>query len=179
MTPYLNYTWYFWWYGNQTGATLYFNLYNSSYIGGSYPFYDNYRGWHLYSFQPNEEMSIAAGFDWATVKIIQVSSLDTTNKWFMDRIYFDNVGIEEGVTNQMISTDWLTFGGLVFLSILGVVFVLKSRNYLLNFIFGAVTFGAGAYFLGTDMILSGWINVLALMIGVVCMTDAIMIWRNG
>lgn len=103
-----------------------------------------------------------------------------TNLYSVYANYTEAVIVGSGeVTAQMISTDWLTFGGLVFLCVLSVVFILKSRNYLLNFIFGTIVFGAGVALLGTNTVLSGWINLLSIIMGVVCMLDAFMIWRNG
>lgn len=177
-TAYTNWIFNFWWYGNNSGATLALSFYNNGMTGYyGINWFDSMRGWQLLSFNMTEFQIGGSGMSWSAVRYIYFTSLDTNNTWGVDHLYFSLPAAE--VTTQMISTDWLTFGGLVFLSILGVIFVLKSRNYLLNFIFGVVTFGAGAYFLGTDMILAGWINLLALLMGIICMTDAIVIWRNS
>lgn len=71
--------------------------------------------------------------------------------------------------SDVAGSDWVTFGALLVLSLVCVLLAWKSNVPILNFVFGAITFGAGAYYLGADMVFAGWINLLAIVMAVMCM----------
>lgn len=70
---------------------------------------------------------------------------------------------------DVLQSDWLTFGALLVLSLVCVLLAWKSHVPILNFVFGAITLGAGAYYLGTAMVFAGWINLLAIVMATLCM----------
>lgn len=72
-------------------------------------------------------------------------------------------------TGNVAQSDWLTFGALLVLSLVCMLLAWKSHVPILNFVFGAITLGAGAYYLGSAMVFAGWINLLAIVMAVLCM----------
>lgn len=78
------------------------------------------------------------------------------------------IGAEE-VTAQMISTDWLTFSALMALSLISLILAWKSNVPIINFVFGVVTLGTAAYYLGANIVFAGWINILAILMASLCM----------
>lgn len=73
------------------------------------------------------------------------------------------------IQSDVSQSSWLTFGGLFTLSIVCLILAWKSNIPILNFVFGGLTLGAGAYYLGTSMVFAGWANLLAIVMAVVCM----------
>lgn len=91
-----------------------------------------------------------------------------SDRWFS--IYVNYTPTEETeVTSEVISENWITFAGLLTLAMACVILSWKSNVPILNFVFGGITLGAGAYYLGTDMVFAGWVNMLAIVMSIVCM----------
>lgn len=80
---------------------------------------------------------------------------------------------------QESQADWIIFGALFTLSIICLILAWKSSIPILNFIFGVLTLGAGSYYLGTAMVFSGWANLIAIVMAIVCMILGAIKLRSG
>lgn len=77
-----------------------------------------------------------------------------------------------------VSLNWTTFAALLSFSFICILLILKSNIPILNFVFGTITLGTGAYYLGTEMIFAGWINLLAILMASLCMLSGAIKLRN-
>lgn len=102
---------------------------------------------------------------------------DSLSTGTYERVYRES-GVWYVLTSDVAGSDWVTFGALLVLSLVCVLLAWKSNVPILNFVFGAITFGAGAYFLGADMVFAGWINLLAIVMAIMCILRAAQLLRN-
>lgn len=82
------------------------------------------------------------------------------------------------VTINTISENWITFSALMALSLVCLILAWKSNVPIINFVFGVVTLGTAAYYLGTNIVFAGWINILAVLMASLCMLSGGMRLRE-
>lgn len=108
-----------------------------------------------------------------------ISPTYTTNLFSIYANYTQAVVDTTEVTAQMISTDWLTFSALMALSLISLILAWKSNVPIINFVFGVVTMGTAAYYLGANIVFAGWINILAILMASLCMLSGAMKLRDA